>query len=303
MNRLQGTGCEARSILIAAAERLAAGDAVSKHNPNTRIPNADEAKLDARLLLAELLGRDDAVLPHETIAEWHPGLAARYEQLLERRLQGEPVSRIRGWREFWSLRFDLSPDTLDPRPDSETIVEAALAWAKTRPSGLRLVDLGTGSGCLLLACLSELEDAVGRGIDISNDAIKVAERNALALGLASRSRFFQGDFAAVNFLPSDLILSNPPYIPTGEIASLAPEVAKFDPMRALDGGDDGLECWRIVIPVIAAGLTVKGRAFVEIGEGQADAVTGIAAAHGLKPYGQHADFSGIVRCLVFGRQV
>ena len=193
----------------------------------------DTARLDARILLATALGRDDAVLPHETLSHWDDDLEDALARLVDRRLAGEPVSRIRGWREFWSLRFLLSPDTLDPRPDSETLVAAALKAGRLM-STPRFLDLGTGSGCLLLACLSELPDATGLGLDISSAAVDIAAQNATHLALAERADFatasFADDLDAYGMF--DLVICNPPYIPAGEVATLAPEVAKFDPARA-----------------------------------------------------------------------
>ena len=261
-----------------------------------------DASLDARLLLAMALGREEAVLPHEGLTDWSHTAAAGFSRLLARRCAGEPVSRIRGWREFWSLRFALSADTLDPRPDSETVVEAALAWVGgRREASLRLLDLGTGSGALLLACLSEMPGATGIGVDLSAGALATATANAAQLRLSDRVQFVEGDFAdpqagAGEF---DLILCNPPYIPSRAIEQLAPEVAHFDPKRALDGGDDGLDCWRSLLPRLRRGLAPNGRAFVEIGAGQEEAVTSLARQAGLQAAGTRPDLSGTIRCLIF----
>ncbi|MEC8516029.1 MAG: peptide chain release factor N(5)-glutamine methyltransferase [Pseudomonadota bacterium] len=261
-----------------------------------------DASLDARLLLAMALGREEAVLPHERLTDWSHTAAAGFSRLLARRCAGEPVSRIRGWREFWSLRFALSADTLDPRPDSETVVEAALAWVGgRREASLRLLDLGTGSGALLLACLSEMPGATGIGVDLSAGALATATANAAQLRLSDRVQFVEGDFAdpqagAGEF---DLILCNPPYIPRRAIEQLAPEVAHFDPKRALDGGDDGLDCWRSLLPRLRRGLAPNGRAFVEIGAGQEEAVTSLARQAGLQAAGTRPDLSGTIRCLIF----
>ncbi|MEC7437187.1 MAG: peptide chain release factor N(5)-glutamine methyltransferase [Pseudomonadota bacterium] len=261
-----------------------------------------DASLDARLLLAMALGREEAVLPHESLTDWSHTAAAGFSRLLARRCAGEPVSRIRGWREFWSLRFALSADTLDPRPDSETVVEAALAWVGgRREASLRLLDLGTGSGALLLACLSEMPGATGIGVDLSAGALATATANAAQLRLSDRVQFVEGDFAdpqagAGEF---DLILCNPPYIPRRAIEQLAPEVAHFDPKRARDGGDDGLDCWRSLLPRLQQGLAPNGRAFVEIGAGQEEAVTSLARQAGLQAAGTRPDLSGTIRCLIF----
>lgn len=279
---------EARDILGPAVRQLSSA-------------GIDGAALDSRLLLAAAIGRDEAVLPHETLAGFDAAAADRFADYLDRRVGGEPVSRIRGWREFWSLRFDLSPATLDPRADSETLVMAALEEVGAQADRpLRLLDLGCGTGALLLACLSELNAATGCGIDIDPVAVDTACRNADRLGFGKRASFLQGDFAdpETGGTGFDLVLCNPPYIPAAEIAKLAPEVALFDPHRALDGGDDGLTCWRAVLPRIAAGLTPKGRAVVEIGAGQEEAVVMLARESGLAEVRRVRDLGGIVRCLV-----
>ena len=268
------------------------------------------ARQDARLLLGFALGRDSAVLPHEDVRGWTGDLDRLFQTYVARRVVGEPVSRIRGWREFWSLNFELSAATLDPRPDSEILVERAIAYGKERlgdgrdhgrDQGLRLLDMGTGSGCLLLACLSELPLATGLGIDINPDAIDMAAHNAGALGLADRATFAVADFTASmeGFGCFDIILSNPPYIPSAQIATLSSEVAVHDPLLALDGGQDGLNCWRRLMPEMAKLLSARGHIFVEIGDGQGAAVTALARAAGLSAAGVFADLSGTQRCLVF----
>jgi len=285
----------------------------------------DSARSDARCLLGLALARDEPVLPHEDLGPLDAAAQARLEALTSRRLAGEPISRIRGWREFWSLRFDLSPATLDPRPDSETLVAAASDWAKTcdwaktrdwvkkdatgeaNRSGhlARCLDLGTGSGCLLLAFLSEMPSAAGIGLDINRQAVAMARHNAARLGLAPRAEFRQHDFTTglAAFGQFDVILSNPPYIPRDEIAGLAPDVRLYDPMPALDGGEDGLALWRGLMPQLASALATDGAAFVEVGAGQDAAVSDIAAAAGLSVAGHFADLAGITRCLQFVNKV
>ena len=281
------------------------------------------AKSDARCLLGLALGRDMPVLPHEDIAPLTEAGEARLAALMTRRLAGEPISRIRGWREFWSLRFSLSAATLDPRPDSETVIEAALGWAVTivrddhqigrqigregvrdgrlRPPALRCLDLGTGSGCLLLALLSEMPNATGIGIDINPDALVTAVENATSLGLADRAEFichsFADDLGPLGMF--DVILSNPPYIPTRDIDDLAVDVKSFDPALALDGGGDGMACWQGLLPQLAAVLKPDGAAFVEIGHGQENMVAAEAAKVNLRLVDSHQDLAGITRCLQF----
>jgi release factor glutamine methyltransferase len=274
----------------------------------TALKNAGIASAngDARCLLGLALGHDAPVLPHETVLLWDRDKFNLLQVLVQRRCSGEPVSRLRGWREFWSLRFALSPATLDPRPDSETVIDAAVGWARQRGGkGLRCLDLGTGSGCLLLACLSELPNATGIGLDIDADAVAVAASNAAALGLAERAVFCQQDFAAdlTSYGQFDMILSNPPYIPTADITMLAADVRHFDPIAALDGGDDGLDCWRFLVPQLAVMLAEAGSAFVEIGAGQGPSVCDLAAANHLQLVTSYKDLAGHERCLQLQKEI
>lgn len=260
---------------------------------------------DARCILGLVLGRDYPVMPHEIIPRWTPDHHFQLQALRQRRQTGEPISRIRGWREFWSMRFDLSPATLDPRPDSETVIAAAIGWAHDHRPAARVLDLGTGTGCLLLACLNELPHATGIGLDISIEAVTTATANANRHGLGDRARFCQADFAA-NLTERgqfDLILSNPPYIPSTDIVTLDVDVRHFDPLAALDGGWDGLDCWRILCPQIAILLKDEGTAFVEIGAGQGKAVARLGKASKLQLAKSFADLSGHERCLQFQKEI
>ena len=260
---------------------------------------------DARCMLGIVLGRDDAVLPHEMIARWQPEQNRALEALRQRRQIGEPISRMRGWREFWSMQFRLSPATLDPRPDSETAIAVALGWARDQAPAARILDLGTGSGCLLLTCLAELPQASGVGIDISAEALEMAAMNASQHGLVARTMFYQQDFATdlTAHGQFDLILSNPPYIPSADIEMLDADVRHFDPLSALDGGADGLACWRVLCPQIATALSDGGMAFVEIGAGQGKSVSMLGRANGLRLLGSFADLSGQERCLQFQKEL
>jgi release factor glutamine methyltransferase len=224
--------------------------------------------------------------------------AARFADYVRRRAAHEPYSRIRGAREFWSLDLVLSRDTLDPRPDSETLIEAALAALPDRDATFCIVDFGTGTGALLLALLTEYEHAVGVGIDILAGAVATARQNAARLGLAGRARFVAGDWAEVDLDPADVILANPPYIPSAEIEALSPEVAEFDPRRAIDGGPDGLDCYRSLAPVLRRMLRPGGWAFLELGSGQTTMVRQIMRETGLKPAEARRDLAGHERCLV-----
>ena len=206
----------------------------------------DEARRRARRLIGGALGLPASEVfahPERPVSKVEQ---AAIEAVLARVLVHEPLSRILGTREFWGLEFRLSPDTLDPRPETETVVEAVLARLPDRTRPCRLLDLGTGSGCLLLALLSELRAASGIGIDIGMGAAAAARGNAAALGLAGRAGFAVGDWAAALRGPFDAVVANPPYIPTGTIAELAPEVRGHDPLRALDGGEDGLAAYRAI---------------------------------------------------------
>jgi release factor glutamine methyltransferase len=211
------------------------------------------------------------------------------------------VSRILGKREFWSMSFAVGPATLDPRPDSETLVAAVLARIPDRHAEIALLDLGTGTGCLLLALLSELPQASGVGIDISAEARDTAAANAEALGLAGRAAFRLGDWARDISAQFDVIVSNPPYIESTSIDRLEPEVAQFDPRGALDGGADGLSAYRALIPQAAERLKAGGLLALEIGAGQGKAVRALAAQAALTDLGGARDLAGIERCLLFSR--
>ena len=265
----------------------------------------DSAELDARILVGAVLGLDltgmiAAAARPVTMAD-----ATRLEDLARRRLAGEPVARILGAREFWGLPLQLSAATLVPRPDTETVVELALEML--RPAAdpqrrWRIADIGTGSGAILLALLSELPEAVGVGTDISVAALRMASTNAADLGLAPRTAFVACDYAAALAGIFDLIVSNPPYIRSAEIAGLSVEVRDYDPLRALDGGTDGLDAYRALIPQAARLLEPGGALVVEAGQGQSGDVEGLMAAAGLmreKP--PKADLAGIRRA-VAGRK-
>ncbi len=272
--------------------------AITNAAPQLSAAGIEDARREARLLLSAATGWDSAAI----IA--HPERLLDGEQerqlaeLLHRRAGREPLSRILGWREFWSLRFALGPDTLDPRPDSETLVAAALEFTG-RDRALSVLDLGTGTGCLLLAFLSEALHAQGLGIDLSNGALAIAEANARDLGLSARARFRQGDWGRGLDHRFDLVLCNPPYIPAGDIEGLAPEVARFDPALALAGGSDGLDAYRRLSDELPRLLLPDGLAIVEIGDGQEASATAILAYSRLVPRGSRRDLAGIARCLIW----
>jgi release factor glutamine methyltransferase len=260
-----------------------------------------DARREARLLLAAALGWDAARVLGFPEAEMTAAARRRLEELIARRSAREPVSRILGYREFWSLPFELSADTLDPRPDSETLIESALAAVAERERVCRVLDFGTGSGCLLLALLSELPNALGTGVDLSEGALQTARRNAAALGLGGRAQFLRGNWSDGLWGHWDVILANPPYIPSDALQSLMPEVARYEPRLALDGGTDGLEAYRALGPQIARLLAPAGIAAVEVGAGQALAVAAIMRGAGLVLRALRHDLSGVDRCLVLGQ--
>lgn len=264
-----------------------------------------DPRLDARVLTIAALDTTREFLLAHGDAALAPAAAARLAGYVSRRAAGEPVARILGRKEFWSLEFEVTADTLVPRPESETVIEAALALVADRQAALELLDLGTGTGCLLLALLSELPKGRGMGIDISPGAVAVARRNAAQLGLAARARFLVADFAG--HMPDvaangfDLILSNPPYVVEGEIDGLRREVAQYEPRAALSGGRDGLHAYRVLATALPRLLAPRGQAVLEIGQGQADAVAAIMAASGLALAARHGDLAGITRVLVVNR--
>ncbi len=258
---------------------------------------------DARLLVCSLLGGGPELLLASPERRLSDSEAATVEAAVARRLRREPISRILGRREFWSLEFLLDAETLDPRPDSETLVEAVLQWAAQHDEALRLLDLGSGSGCLLLALISELPRASGLGIDIAPGAVTTATENAQRLGLAGRAAFVAGSWQGAlprteSGEPWDIVISNPPYIPTGDIETLEPEVSAYDPARALDGGADGLDAYRALIPKAAAVLRATGLLALEVGAGQAAAVKGLLEEAGFSTVWTARDLSGIERCVL-----
>ncbi len=257
----------------------------------------DSAALDATLLLCAAAGeRREAVMAYpERMVE--PRAADAYRVMIDRRAAREPVSRILGRREFWGLDFAVAAPVLDPRPDTETLVRAALDWLEGRPAA-RIADLGTGSGCILLALLHERPEDRGLGIDISHEALGVARANAASLGLSARASFAVGDWTSE--LPDgavELIVSNPPYIPHQDIAGLEPEVAVYDPIGALDGGSDGLDAYRRIAADLRRVVSPGGAAFLEIGAGQEDDVSLLLERGGASAVQRFPDFSGRVRCL------
>nr|WP_283091900.1 peptide chain release factor N(5)-glutamine methyltransferase [Magnetospirillum sulfuroxidans] len=257
----------------------------------------DTARLDARLLVAEALAVEPGrLISHPEIIP-DPQQQTAIEGMAARRENREPISHILGRRGFWTLDLRVTADTLDPRPDTETLVAGMLERLVDHAAPLRLLDFGTGSGCILLALLSELPQASGLGIDQSAAALAVAAENAANTGLAARASFQCGNWGQGLSGQFDVIVSNPPYIPDGEIDGLAPEVSRHEPRSALAGGGDGLECYRALAPHIVRLLAPGGVVGVEVGAGQADDVAALFTAAGLSSPRVAPDLSGIGRCV------
>lgn len=260
----------------------------------------DSPDADARLLIAEALdiGRTELMVEGERAIT--PEQLQAIDALAARRLKREPVARILGRKEFWSLSLNISGAVLVPRPETETVIEAALDFAVRgglRVEPLRVLDIGTGSGALLLALLSELPNARGTATDISAAALEVARGNAERLGLAARCTFIECDIAAGVTGPFDLIVSNPPYIAHDDIATLEPEVRDYDPSLALDGGNDGLDAYRAIAHDARRLLASGGRLIVELGAGQESAVRALFADIGMTVGSTRNDLAGIPRAL------
>ncbi len=251
------------------------------------------AELDARLLVQAACGIDHAGLIRDPATPLGQAAANTLSSLGVRRMSGEPVSRILGRREFWGLQFAIGPGVLDPRPDTEGVVGAVLdAVGGRRDAPLRILDLGTGSGAILCALLHELPGACGVGIDRSLAACRVARANAAALGLGARAAIVCGSWSDAIAARYDIVVANPPYIPSGDIACLAREVREHDPIRALDGGTDGLEAYRAIVPRLAVLLAMGGVAALECGWDQGRMVaellaTGLVETRVLKDLAGH----------------
>ena len=277
-------------ISIAAARRLLA--------QAFREFQLDSPDLDARLLVGHALGLDHTALASKGEDELTADEVSAIGNLAARRLAHEPVARIIGRKEFWALELSVTPATLVPRPDTETLVEAALAAIPDRSLALRIADFGTGTGALLLALLSEFPNAVGIGTDISSGALAVARDNAVRLGVGSRAYFAACDYGSALRGPFDLIVSNPPYIASGDIAGLDPEVRDYDPRVALDGGGCGLDGYRAVVAHSGRLLAPKGILVVELVTGQTPSVAALMTGGGIVADPPKPDLSGHFRALL-----
>lgn len=269
--------------------------------PRLAHAGVEAPRRDARLLLAAAMDVAEAGLlidPDRVVAA---EAADRFDALVAHRAARMPVSRILGEREFWSLTLQIGPGVLDPRPDTETLVDAALAYVDRTDAGRngawRILDLGTGSGCLLLAFLAELPQATGLGLERDPDAAALASLNAVRHGLDTRTEIRTASWDALSGERFDLIVANPPYIPTAEIPGLAPEVARYDPPGALDGGPDGLDAYRGLASKLAGWLAPGGQVFLEVGHDQAGDVQTLLRAAGLHTPAGVCDLAGTLRCV------
>jgi len=254
---------------------------------------------EARALIRATLGLSDLDLIARAEQAVAPEDAARLSALAIRRAAGEPLARLTGRREFWSLDFALAPETLVPRPETETLVETVLALFPDRAAPLRILDLGTGTGAILAALLSEFPKACGIGVDRAEGAARQARDNLAQLGLAGRSHIIVGDWGNAISAVFDLVVSNPPYIPSTDIAALDADVRIHDPHLALDGGTDGLDAYRAIAAALPRLVARGGRAVLELGIGQEAQVAELLAGCGLPADGPaRHDLAGIARAIV-----
>jgi len=262
----------------------------------------EEALLDANLLLAHVIGGDRLTLVRDVNRDLTAAELDDYSKLIDERNERKPTSRIIGRRAFWSLELQISDAVFDPRPDSETLIAAALAHMPNETGNYVIADFGTGSGCLLLAVLVERPGAWGLGLDYSHASVQQAMENARNLRLCDRARFMVGDWGEALSGSFDLILTNPPYLTAAETKYVDPEVRCHDPRLALDGGDDGLSSYRALAPHLHRLLKPGGQAVLECGYWQADHVAGILTSAGLRIAETHPDLAGIDRCLCAAKE-
>ncbi len=267
-----------------------------------RDAGVDTPRLDARCLLGRAMDRDPGSFAGRGTDVVAPDAVLLFRRLLSRRLDREPVSRIVGEREFWSLTFELTDSVLDPRPDSETLVEAVLSAVPDRGAPVRLLDLGTGSGCLLAALLRELPAAAGVGVDVEPAALRVARRNLARHGLRRRARLVCANWGDALGGAFDVVVANPPYVALRDVDGLAPEVVDHDPRRALFGGDDGLDAYREIAPGLPRLLGPTGLAALEVGPGQARSVGPLLRRAGFAGIESRRDLAGVERCLLAWRR-
>ena len=269
----------------------------------------DNARFEARLLLAEASGLTIEQLVARGTDAVPANVVEMARSLTARRVRREPMAYILGEREFWGLPFKVSPAVLVPRPDSETLIEAVLSLMPDRARAWRILDLGLGSGCLLLTLLREYPQARGVGLEASAEALAVAQENANALGVADRAQLIEGDWRRTGWAeallqalggPFDLVVSNPPYIASAAVPKLMPEVSSFEPRLALDGGAEGFDAYQVIIAASPRLVTAGGFMAVEVGEGQVPEITRLFSAAGLSPQPAWKDLGGIDRVVTAG---
>lgn len=257
------------------------------------------AALDAALLMAHVLETDRAGLLARGDAPLTQAQLAAWREALRRRLAHEPVSHILGYREFWDGRFLVNPHVLDPRPDSETVIEAALAHFAGKPAPARILDLGTGSGCLLVTLLKVFLNSLGAGVDIHYNALHTARENARRQQVGDRAVWLCGDWCKPLAGQYDLVVSNPPYIAGMEKAELSRSVLEYEPHIALFGGDDGLACYRILAAGLKPHVAGGGAVLLEVGIRQAEPVAEIFISRGWRAAGRWKDLGGVERVIGF----
>ena len=268
----------------------------------------ETASLDCRLLLTKSIKKYRTLHNHEYINITNKEIK-KFKYLIRERLAGKPVSRIINKRNFWKMEFKLNEATLDPRPDSETLIYAVLNHFINKLQPLKILDLGSGSGCLGLSLLDEYQNSKVSFFDTSQKSLEIVKNNSLKLGLSERSKFLHLNWKDDNWDTTlikiendtkfDIIISNPPYIPTDDIKNLQKEVREYDPLIALDGGKDGMYAYKLIIPKLRNLIKTDGKIFLEIGKGQENCVSKIGIEHGLKPIELQKDLSGVNRVIVF----
>ncbi len=268
----------------------------------------ETANLDCRILLSKSQDKDKVVYNHEKI-DISENEIKKFQSLVEQRLSGKPVSRIINKRNFWKQEFKLNEETLDPRPDSETLINSVLEHYKNKSKSFKILDLGSGSGCLGLSLLEEYKNSEVTFFDISKKSLDIVKINASNFGVLDRSKFINLDWSVEewdlnlikieNEIKFDVVISNPPYIPTEHIKTLQTEVKNYDPFIALNGGNDGLDSYRILIPKLKNVVKKNGKVFFEIGKGQENFISSKAKEHKMLPIEYKKDLSGVNRVLVF----
>ena len=266
------------------------------------------ASLDCRLLLSQILEKAYPVYTHEQV-NISKNEIINFQTLVKQRQKGKPVSRILNKRNFWKREFMLNGDTLDPRPDSEILIEAVLEYFPNKTQLLKILDLGSGTGCLGLSLLEEYEDSLISFVDVSKNSLEIVKKNSHQFWLKGTLKYIHLDWRTHDWDTQllnieenkkfDIIVTNPPYIPSNDINFLEIEVRDYDPILALDGGNDGLNAYRSIIPRLKNLVKSDGKIFVEIGRGQENSVSEIALQHGLLSIDYKRDLSNIIRVIVF----